>query len=485
MTRPNIVYVMADQLRRQSCGYAGDVLAKTPSIDRLAEEGMSFENAVVSMPVCSAYRASLFTGKYTTSTGMVINEIRLNPDHHPRCLAHCLADAGHELGYIGKWHLWANQLGNHEDPKNSFVPRGPHRLGFDGYWAAYNFHHDYYGEPAYYHEETSDKVHFPKGTYEPDGQTDLAINYIRAHANKKKPFALVLSLGTPHDPWLKRNVPSEYYAKFEGVKFDVPPNWRQEIDAPYGDDWSDAEKTPEMLDEWMRVYYAMTANLDWNIGRLQDAIREAGVEDDTIFVFTSDHGECFGAHGRMKKNIFYEEAARVPMLVKWPAGIPAGHKSDACLSTVDIMPTLLGLIGVDVPSEVEGMDLSHFAAGQAGPEPEFAFLQNTGACAAWDDGHEWRAIRTKQHTYAVYKVDGKELLFDNIADPCQMVNLASAGTPAESIPTGQRDGSIQSGLRRKMYAKMAELQDGFEVSSFYRENWVSADRLILRTAMNS
>ena len=88
MNSPNIVYVMADQLRRQSCGYAGDALAKTPNIDRLADEGMSFDNAVVSMPVCSAYRASLFTGKYTTSTGMVINEIRLNPDHHPRCLAH-------------------------------------------------------------------------------------------------------------------------------------------------------------------------------------------------------------------------------------------------------------------------------------------------------------------------------------------------------------------------------------------------------------
>ncbi len=472
MKKPNIVYVFADQLRRQSCGYAGDARARTPNIDRLAEQSVSFENAVVSMPVCSAYRASLFTGKYATSTGMVINEIRLNPDHHRHCLAHGLGDAGYELGYIGKWHLWANQLGHHADPKNSFTPRGPDRLGFDGYWAAYNFHHSYYGEPAYYHEESEEKIHFPKGSYEPDGQTDMAIDYIKAHAAGDTPFALVLSIGTPHDPWEKDNVPEAYYAMFEDTPFDVPPNWRQGVDAPYADGWSNANKSPELLDAWMRVYYAMTTNLDWNVGRLQAAIREVGIEDNTLFVFTSDHGECFGAHGRMKKNIFYEEAARVPLLVKWPAAIPAGHKSDACLSNVDIMPTLLGLVGGDIPDEVEGVDLSHCARGEEGPEPEFAFLQNTGACAAWEDGHEWRAVRTKQYTFAVYKVDGKELLFDNTADPYQMTNLAD--DPAHD--------ALRSDLRTKMNAKMRALNDGFEVCSYYQKNWISEDGIILRTA---
>lgn len=140
--RPNILYIFADQLRYQSCGYAGDENAITPQIDRLAAGGVNFKNAVVSMPVCSAYRASLFTGKYTTSTGMVINEVRMNPRH--RCLAHILQEGGYETAYIGKWHLWANELGNHTDPKNSFVPPGPDRLGFDGTWAAFNFSHDYY-----------------------------------------------------------------------------------------------------------------------------------------------------------------------------------------------------------------------------------------------------------------------------------------------------------------------------------------------------
>jgi arylsulfatase A-like enzyme len=99
------------------------------------------------------------------------------------------------------------------------------------------------------------------------------------------------------------------------------------------------------------------------------------------------------------------------------AAMAAGHKSDACLSNVDVMPTLLGLVGGEVPTDVEGMDFCHCARKEDGPEPEFAFLQDTGACAIWEDGHEWRAVRTKQHSYAIYKVDGKELLFNNAADP--------------------------------------------------------------------
>ena len=470
--RPNIVFVLADQLRRQSCGYAGDTRARTPNIDLLAAEGVSFTNAVSSMPVCSAYRASLFTGKYVTSTGMVINELRLNPEHHPHCLAHCLRDAGYKLGYIGKWHLWANQLGNHCDAKNSFVPPGPHRLGFDGLFAAYNFHHVYYGANAYYHLDSPEKIHYGTGVYEPDAQTDMAIDYMESHAGADEPFALFLSVGTPHDPWVRDNVPEEDCDVFADVEFDMPPNYSQEHDRPYGDAWSDMEKSPELVAEWMRVYYAMTTNLDRNVGRLRATIADLGIERDTLFVFTSDHGECFGAHGRMKKNIFYDEAARVPLVMKWPDRIPAGHETDACLSSVDIMPTLLGLAGAHIPAEVEGVDLSHCAEGRAGPVPEFAFLQNTGACAEWEDGHEWRALRTESHTYARYRVDGKEFLFDNMEDPYQMEDLS--GDPAQT--------GLLADLRAKLAKRMASLNDGFEASSYYQRNWVSEDRIILRTA---
>lgn len=470
--KPNIIYIFADQLRYQSCGYAGDIKAHTPNLDKLAASGLNFRQAVSSMPVCSAYRASLFTGKYTSSTGMVINELRMNPNH--TCLAHCLTRADYDTGYIGKWHLYANQLGSHDDPKNSFVPRGPDRLGFDGYWAAYNFHHNYYN--AYYHTESPEKIFYGEGIYEPDAQTDLAIDYVNRVSKADRPFILILSVGTPHDPWKKNNVPARFYDMFKDVNFPMAKNYSNKLD-PYGDGWSNIKKSPQMINEWMRNYYAMTANLDWNLGRFLEAVDKAGISDNTIIVFTSDHGEMFGAHGRMKKNIFYEEAVRVPFLMRWPGRIPAGLVSDACLNTVDIMPTLLSMAGVSIPKQVEGMDLSHIAMGKEGPEPEFAFLMNTGACALWENGHEWRALRTKRHTYAVFSgweqkgLPRKELLFDNVADPYQMNNLADDPQHAE----------LMADFRKEMRKKMASLNDTFPESTWYRDNWIE-NRIIKRTA---
>ena len=466
--RPNLVFVLADQLRLQSCGYAGDKAARTPNLDRLATEGMNLTNMVSSMPVCSAYRASLFTGKYVTSTGMVINELRMNPNH--RCLAHCLTDAGYDTGYIGKWHLWANQLGNHYDPANSFVPPGPARLGFDGEWAGYNFHHEYYGKTAYFHRDSPEKIYVDG--YEPDCQTDMAIDYIRRHADAAKPFCLTLAVGTPHDPWEKGNVPPNYYEMFRNAEIPLPPTYADRNQDSYGDDWSDISKTREQLQEWMRVYYAMTSNLDWNVGRLRQALEDAGIAEDTVFIFTSDHGEMFGAHGRMKKNIFYEEAARVPFLVCRPGTIPAGKTSDICATNVDLMPTLLGMLGLEIPPEVEGVDLSHCLAGESGPEPEAAFLQNTGACAAWQDGHEWRALRSKRFTYAVFRTDGKEYLFDNRNDPFQTRNLVTL--PEFTGKTNQ--------FREMLRRKMEELHDDFPASLWYRDHWISPDRIIFRAA---
>ncbi|MFH1732494.1 MAG: sulfatase [Planctomycetota bacterium] len=465
--RPNLVFILADQLGYTRCGYAGDEKARTPNIDRFAAEGVNFRQAVASSPVCAAFRASLFTGKYTTSTGMVINELRLGTDHE--CLGHVLTRGGCRTGYVGKWHLYANEMGNHLDPKNSFVPPGPDRLGFDGYWAAYNFHHNYYG--AYYHTDSPEKISYGEGAYEPDAQTDLAIDFIRGAADADDPFALFVSYGTPHDPWSPENVPPEYLEMFRGVEFPHPPNYEPEND-PHADGWGQLSALArEHMPNWRRVYHAMTANVDRNFGRLLDEIGAAGLAGATIVVFSSDHGEMFGAHGRRAKNIFYEEAARIPLLVRFPGRIPAGNVSDACLSTPDIMPTLLSLMGLPVPRDAEGMDLSHCALGTDGPEPEAAFLQNTGACADWIDGHEWRAMRDKRYTCAVYRVDGSELLFDNAADPYQMTNLAA--DPAHKAALAR--------FRAMLAAKMSSLNDTFEKCTWYRDHWTE-DRIILRAA---
>lgn len=467
--QPNLIYVFPDQLRYQSLGYAGDTQAMTPNIDRFAAQGVNFSNAVASAPVCTAYRASLFTGKYTTSHGMVINELRMNPNQ--RCLGHALTDAGYHTGYIGKWHLYANELGNHLDPKNSFVPRGPHRLGFDGEWMAYNFHHENYN--TYYHTESPEKIFYGEGVYEPDAQTDLAIDFVERATHNQQPFALFLSWGPPHDPWIPENVPTQFWELFKETSFPNPPNYQPSNDEPHCDNWARlSEHDRAQLEQWRRGYYAQVTSIDWNFGRLLAAIDATDAAGNTIVVFTSDHGEMFGAHGRRAKNIFYEEACRIPLLMRWPQRIPAGITSDVCLSTVDLMPTLLTMLQTELPDDMQGMDLSQHAFGQAGPEPDAALMQICGATAAWEDGHEWRALRDKRYTYAIYRLDGQELFFDNLADPYQLHNLVRDSRHAAVVET----------FRAMLQHKMAALNDTFETCTWYRDHWTDGQRNIIRSA---
>ena len=179
----------------------------------------------------------------------------------------------------------------------------------------------------------------------------------------------------------------------------------------------------------------------------------------------------FGAQGRRAKNIFYEEAVRIPFLLRWPGHIPAGFVSDACLNTPDVMPTLLSLLALPTPDGVEGVDLSHCALGQPGSEPEAALLQGMGATAIFEDGHEWRALRGKRYTYAIFRSDQQELLFDNQADPYQMQNLID--DPQYADVAGQ--------FRAMLKAKLVALNDTFEVCTWYRDHWIE-DRVIMETA---
>jgi len=158
---------------------------------------------------------------------------------------------------------------------------------------------------------------------------------------------LFLSYGPPHDPWTDESTPERFRRLFDGVDFPDPPNYRRD-DAPYGDEWSRlTEAHCRQLPRWRHNYYAQVASLDWNLGRLMEALADLGLEGNTIVIFTSDHGEMFGAHGRRAKSTFYEEACRVPFLLRWPGHVPANFRSDAPLGTVDILPTLCGLMGLE------------------------------------------------------------------------------------------------------------------------------------------
>jgi len=461
--RPNLVFIFADQLRADALGYAGNTKAITPNIDRFASQSVNFTNAVSVMPVCAAFRASLFTGKYPSTHGMVINELNMNPNH--RSIAHILGDNGYNLGYVGKWHL--------NDQHKRPTPKGPERLGFDGYWAAYSFNHRSY-KSYYYTDDNNGELQRIdlEGKHGPEEFTDLTMNYIESISTRDEPFALFLSWNPPHDPWRKDNVPEANYEKFEDVKFELPHNFSS-IPDPYMDryfGYAYEGKTKWKkdfveggLEECIRCYYGMVNDLDFHFGRVMEKLTNLGLTDDTIVVFTSDHGEMFGSQGRMAKLTFYDEASRVPFLVRYPKVIEKGN-SDICLNTPDIMPTLLSLMGMSesIPSDVEGSDLSFALKGITGDEPEAAFLQGLGHTYRWIDGFEWRAVRDKRFTYAKYLRDGKELLFDRKNDPFSKKDVINDPSYSENL----------SRLRKFMNYKLNELNDGFHKCSWYRDNWM-------------
>ena len=264
---------------------------------------------------------------------------------------------------------------------------------------------------------------------------------------------------------------------FENVDFPLPENWS---DTP--DKYMDRNTNPKRwmeywkpgLPEMKRVYYAMVASIDEYMGQLMKKMDELGISENTIVVFTSDHGEMFGENGRVYKMIFYESSARVPFIVRWPQKIANGKETDACINTPDIMPTLLSMMGMKkhIPAEVEGMNLSKITLGKTGSEPKMAFLQGMGHTYQWKDGHEWRAVRSKQYTYARYLIDGKELLFDNSKDPLQMNNQADS-------PVYEK---VKKEMKTFMDKKMLELNDEFKPCSWYRDNWVDENRSIIRAA---
>ncbi|MHC4753958.1 MAG: sulfatase family protein [Planctomycetota bacterium] len=460
--KPNLVFIFADQLRADTLGYAGDKKAITPNIDRFASESVNFTNAVSVMPVCAAYRASLLSGKYPTGHGMVINELNMNPNQ--RTIAHCLVDAGYNTGYVGKWHL--------NDAHKRPTPKGPERMGFDGFWAAYGFNHKSYS--SYYFTDGPDeqlKRVSLQGKHGPTEFTSVAMDYIGKAAKQEKPFALFLSWNPPHDPWSKNNVPQENYERFKDIRFELPENFKSTPD-PYMDrypsyafngteEWKKAFIAGG-LEECLRCYYAMINNLDEQFGRIMEQLDKLGIADNTIVVFTSDHGEMFGSQGRMYKLTFYDEAARIPLLIRYSKAVKNGV-SDICINTPDIMPTLLGLMSssVNIPQEVEGKDLSCVLWGEKGTEPEAAFLQGMGHTYKWRDGYEWRAVRDKRFTYARYLRDGRELLFDRQKDPYMKSDVI-------------RDSSYTNDLNRLrncMTKKMKDLKDEFHKCSWYRDNW--------------
>jgi arylsulfatase A-like enzyme len=228
-------------------------------------------------------------------------------------------------------------------------------------------------------------------------------------------------------------------------------------------------------DEELRCYLAMITNADDNLGRLLDYLDASGLARDTIVVFTSDHGEMLGSHGRVQKMVPYAEAIDVPLVMRWPGRIAPGTRVDALQTPMDHLPTLCGLAGLPIPGEADGSDLSRVVTGSGRDDRDGVLIGyyssgeltfETGT--AWP---EWRGVRTKQYTYVRW-LSGAEELYDNAADPYQLVNLAEGDARPDAL----------ANLRSRLADLLRAAHDDFRPGTGYSD-WYDDCRNLIRTAL--
>ncbi|HEX2323900.1 MAG TPA: sulfatase [Chloroflexota bacterium] len=434
----NLLFLFGDEHRGAALGCAGNPDVRTPHLDSLAAEGVRCARAYANTPVCTPSRGSLLTGQWPGRHGALSNDLPVRYGPATPSVARALgeAGAGYRCGYIGKWHLggW---------PRDRFTPPGPARLGFDHLWASWECHHRYL-RPVYHRDESPDPVVLD-GRYEPEVQTDLALEWLEGllEGEGGPPFCLFVSYGPPHDPY--EPLPPGAEDWYDPAALTLRPNV--------------AESAAERRD--LAGYYAHITALDAQVGRLLRFLRQRGALENTLVVYSSDHGSMLGSHGHHHKQQPWEESVNVPLLLRFgEGGLPQGAESDLLIGVVDYAPTLLGLLGVPAPPAMQGRNLAPFLlageetnGGNGGQRPFSVYLSEAVVA---DQGlregiRPWRGVRTARFTYA-RDLAGPWVLYDDVDDPYQQRNLAREPEAAE----------LRATLERELQGWMDRLDDPLE-----------------------
>lgn len=406
MKRPNFVFILCDDLRKGALSSEGHPFAKTPHIDRIAREGMTFRNAFVTTPVCSPSRASFLTGQFAHTHGVVKNTRYEELSHRLITWPRLLNGAGYETGYVGKWHMGQDDNA---------------RPGFD-HWVSFKGQGEYF-DPAL---NINGKQSAAKG-YTTDIISDHAVEFVkRPHA---KPFALYVGHKAPHGPF---QVAERHRTLFEGQKITRAASARETVDLQNKPALARYADGPMKDDNILKQLRMMTA-LDEGIGRLFAALKASGQLENTVFVFSSDHGYFWGEHGLAEKRFAYDEALRVPFLVRFPRGVKAGSFSDQMVQSIDLAPTFLELGGAPIPAHIQGRSLVPLLRGQAPRDWRTSILAEFEPTAK-EPLPAWQAARSADWKYIRYAGQPKfDELYDLKNDPLETKNRAADASKAGDL----------------------------------------------------
>jgi arylsulfatase A-like enzyme len=450
---PNVVFIMTDDQRRDALSVYGNAILRTPNIDRIAATGVRFDDAFVTNSLCAPSRASLLTGLYSFAHGVITNGGGPLYYNQPGLAAdqptfvHLLHRAGYHTALVGKWHL-------RSDPS-----------GFDQ-WVTFpsqGLYHDPDMLAAGGDTPRAAAVPLRFRGHADDVVGDLALEYLRRRP-RDRPFCLLYQFKSPHRAWQ----PAARHADaFADVDIPLPRTYEDRLDAEalrnaelaIADmpDFRERGVDPDLpvevrkrrnLEELVKNYYRVLLSVDENVGRVLDELDAQGIAEDTIVVYTSDNGFFLGEHGLFDKRLMYEESIRVPLLVRYPARLAAGHVDTThMVLNVDVAPTLLELTGVPVPGWMHGHSLVPLLEQHAIPWRD-AFLYEYYEYPAEHCIRKNRGVRTDKWKLIHYWEQPEEWeLFDLAADPGETTNLADQ---PEHGPTVARLKERLAALRRDL-----------------------------------
>ncbi len=434
--RPDIIFILVDDLRWDELGCTGHPFAKTPNIDRIAQEGMRFRNAFTSAPLCSPSRACLLTGQHVSHHGILDNTNRSEHSHKLQTFPLALQKSGYDTAYIGKWHM-----GNDDSAR----PGYDRWVSMKGQGTSFDPLLNVDGQQVEHEGHTTDVLN------------RYAAEFVSAGGEGTKPMCLYLAHKALHpeliqrddgsitDPDAKDFMPAKRHEKlYENA---AVPRRLNVLDDLTGKPALQRriEGLPRLgsatgtSDKTVRDRQRMLAAVDEGVGQLFAALEKAGRLDDAIIILTSDHGYWYGEHGlSVERRLAYEEAIRIPLLIRFPSKIAAGQTHDAMALTIDLAPTVIELTESDpLPkARMDGRSLVPLFGGEAPNDWRKAFRieYNTDTVFPRVLTMGYRAIRTERWKYIRYlDLDGMDELYDLREDPYEMRNVIGEAPNAETV----------------------------------------------------
>ena len=437
-TKPNVLFIVTDDQRFDTIHALGNKEIITPNLDKLAKQGTSFVRAHIAGGTCGAVcmpsRAMVMSGR----NPFHLEELGGNIPPEHKTLAETFKNNGYETIGLGKWHNGCPAFAR------SFTQGA--KIFFGGMWDHWNvptcrydpsgkydnvinFVVDFYNDN---HPQAQHCDEFDPGKHSSTLLTDAAIELLNKNVGGEKPFFMYLAYLAPHDP---RTMPDEFRQMYDAKKITLPPNFQEIIDTNYplmvhrDEHLAEYPRQRDEIQRHIAEYFAMITHLDFEIGRLLDALHESGEEDNTIIVFTGDNGLAVGQHGWLGKEDIYEHGVRIPLIMAGPK-IAKNVRNDAYVYLYDIFPTLCEKVGINIPESVDGKSFSHLLDGKHGDKfrDELYLIFDKFVRGVKDDNYKLIEYRNGDKDE-----DKWTFLYDIKNDPWEIENLANRDEYKEKV----------------------------------------------------